>query len=154
MKICIIAAVAPNRAIGFQGRLPWNIPEDLHHFKALTKHHAVVMGRKTFESLPMRPLPERQNIVVSSTMEPRTDCVVVRSLAEAISRCTADELWVIGGESIYREALPLASRLCLTLVDSQPTEADAFFPEVDWARWKDTKKEKHHGFSFVEYELL
>ncbi len=154
MKINLIAALAPNGAIGFQGRLPWNIPEDLHHFKTLTMGHAVVMGRKTFESLPVRPLPGRQNIVVSSTMEPRTDCVVVRSLAEAVSRCTGDKLWVIGGESIYREALPMASALYLTLVDSQPAQADAFFPQVEWARWKATKKEKHRGFSFVEYELL
>ncbi len=152
MQINIIAAIAPNGAIGFQGRLPWNLPDDLHHFKALTLGHTVVMGRKTFESLPSGPLPQRHNIVVSQTLPPRTDCTIVRSLSEAITHCPDETLWVIGGESLYREALPMASKLFLTLVDSQPLAADAFFPKVDWSRWKETKREKHEGFSFVEYE--
>ncbi len=155
MKICIIAALAPNGAIGFHGRLPWNIPEDLHHFKLLTLGHTVIMGRRTFQSLPCGALPRRRNIVVSGTMPSQGDALVAPNLQEALAMCRhEDRVWIIGGESIYREALPQADELYLTRVETTPPQADAFFPEVDWRQWKETKNEKHNGFSFVEYVRL
>lgn len=154
MRISIIVAMAENGAIGLRGGLPWHLPEDLKHFKALTIGHSVIMGRKTFESLPNGALPSRRNIVVSTTVGKLTGCEVYDSLQKAIEACEdEEEVFIIGGESIYRQALPRAGRLYMTKVESIPQEADAFFPTIDMTRWVETKKEKHEGFSFMEYEL-
>ena len=166
MKIAIIAAVGRNRAIGRDNRLPWSIPEDLAHFKKLTMGHPVIMGRKTYESLPHGALPGRRNIVVSKTLSLLPDAEVYDSLELAIEACAnrqegasapssktgeAPIPFIIGGASIYQQALPMATQLFLTLVEDCPADADAFFPIITPQQWTETKKEKHQGFSFITY---
>ena len=143
--ITLIAAVARNRAIGLQNHLLYRLPADLRRFKALTSGHTVVMGRRTFESLPKGALPDRRNIVLThNTAFTAPGIEVFPSLEAALAACTADEeVFIIGGESVYREAMPLAQRLCLTLIDDTPTEADAFFPEWDEKEWQLTSDEPH-----------
>ncbi len=166
MKIAIIAAVGRNRAIGRDNRLPWSIPEDLAHFKKLTMGHPVIMGRKTYESLPHGALPGRRNIVVSKTLSLLPDAEVYDSLELAIEACASRQEgddapspktgeaplpFIIGGASIYQQTLPMASDLFLTLVEDSPADADAFFPIITPQQWTETKKEKHQGFSFITY---
>lgn len=168
MNIAIIAAVGRNGAIGCRNRLPWAIPEDMAHFKALTMGHTIIMGRMTYESLPHGALPGRRNIVVSTTITSLPDAEVYASLEHAISACNTDldasasrfpsqdnidTIFIIGGASVYGQALPLATTLHLTLVDDSPADADAFFPSLDLNKWVETKKEKHTGFSFATYHL-
>lgn len=166
MSIAIIAAIGRNRAIGRRNRLPWAIPEDMAHFKALTMGHTIIMGRKTYESLPHGALPHRRNIVVSKTLTRLPDAEVYGSLEIAIKACATQSdgqmpcpqgqageptTFIIGGASVYRQALPLASELFITLVDDSPADADAFFPFINPQQWVVTKKEKHTGFSFITY---
>ncbi len=151
MLITLIAALAKNRAIGFQNRLLFHIPADLEHFKRSTLGHTVIMGRRTFESLPKGPLPNRRNIVLSRQLASIGGCEVYHSLSEALRACEGEqEVFVIGGGSVYREALPLAHRLLLTLVDQDADHADAFFPPYD--DWKLVDREPHLGFSFAVFE--
>lgn len=135
--LTLIAAVARNRAIGFQNQLLYHLPADLKRFKELTSGHTIVMGRRTFESLPKGALPHRRNLVLthnSAFTAPGIE--VFPSLPEALAACQDDEdVFIIGGASVYAEALPLADRLCLTLVDDTPAEADAFFPPWDSQAW-------------------
>lgn len=154
MKISIIVAAATNGAIGYKNRLPWHIPEDLHRFKALTLGHSVIMGSHTFASLPHGALPGRRNIVVSRKATTLPGCEVFASLRAALEACNDEaEVFIIGGASLYRQALPLAHHIYLTLVEALPDKADTFFPPIDEQQWRQTKKEKHTGFSFLEYEL-
>ena len=138
-EIVIIAAVARNRVIGKDNKLLWNIPEDMAHFKALTSGHTVIMGRKTWESLPprFRPLPGRRNIVISrQTDYAAPGAEIAGSLENALQLAsTAETLFVIGGAEIYAQALGLADRLELTEVNLAP-EADAWFPAIDPQRWQ------------------
>ena len=157
--ISIIVAMSPQRAIGFRNRLPWHLPEDMAHFKVLTTGHTIIMGRKTFESLPSGVLPHRRNVVITrqrDVMKERLHgCVLYDSLAEALKQEAKDqEIFIIGGESIYRQALPFTSRIYATLVEQEPKEADTWFPEIDMSKWQITKKEKHTGFSFLLLERL
>lgn len=157
--ISIIVAMSPQRAIGFRNSLPWHLPEDMAHFKALTTGHTIIMGRKTFESLPNGVLPHRRNVVITRKSETMKEhfhgCVLYESLAEALKQEAKDqEIFIIGGESIYRQALPLADRIYATLVEQEPKEADAWFLEIDMSKWQITKKEKHTGFSFLLLERL
>lgn len=137
-RICIIAAVARNRVIGKGNGLLWHIPEDMKHFREITRGKPVIMGRKTWESLPekFRPLPGRQNIVL--TRDKRyvaAGALIAGSLDEAMQMAdAAPEVFIIGGAEIYRQALPLADCLYLTEVDVTP-EGDAFFPEIDPMVW-------------------
>ena len=155
--ISIIAAVAKNRAIGFENKLIYWLPNDLKRFKALTTGHTIVMGRKTFESLPKGALPNRRNVVLSLTTKELPGCDVYPSLEEALKSCKPDEdIYIIGGARVYEQALPFADRLCLTEVDDTPKEADAFFP--DYSNWQIAQKEEHkkdekHAFNyaFVDY---
>jgi dihydrofolate reductase len=155
--ISIIAAVAKNRAIGFENKLIYWLPNDLKRFKALTTGHTIVMGRKTFESLPKGALPNRRNVVLTRTTKELPGCDVYPSLEEALKSCKPDEdIYIIGGARVYEQALPFADRLCLTEVDDTPKEADAFFP--DYSNWQIAQKEEHekdekHAFNyaFVDY---
>lgn len=126
--ITIICAVAENSAIGFDNQLLYHLRADLQRFKALTTGHTVIMGRRTFESLPKGALPNRRNIVLTrqeGAAFPGAE--TFRSLQEALAACTADEeIFLIGGASVYAEGLPLADRLCLTHIHHTPAEADAF----------------------------
>lgn len=155
--INIIAAVAKNRAIGFQNKLLYWLPNDLKRFKSLTTGHTIVMGRKTFESLPKGALPNRRNVVVSRSVSELPGCEVFPSLQEALAHCSAQEdVYVIGGATIYEQSLPLADRLCLTEIDDIPNEADVFFPNYsDWKEvWRENhdKDEKHQQqYAFVDY---
>lgn len=159
--IIVIAAVAKNGVIGRDNALPWHLPEDLKHFKALTMGHAVIMGRKTWESLPakFRPLPGRLNIVVTRDSEYKAEgASVVHSLEQAqkLGAGEAAQQFVIGGAELYAHALPRAQRLELTEIDGV-FEGDAFFPVVDRAQWRETKREAGIGadglgYAFVTYE--
>jgi dihydrofolate reductase len=132
--ITLIAAMGKNRAIGLEGRMPWHIPAELQHFKCSTMGKAIVMGRKTWQSIG-RPLPGRQNIVVSRNPEfTATGADVADSLETAIGLSRSDEIMVIGGGQLYAVALPLAQRMVLTLVDIEP-EADTWFPEWNTNHW-------------------
>ncbi|MDR1021922.1 MAG: dihydrofolate reductase [Prevotellaceae bacterium] len=130
-------AAADNGVIGNANRLPWHIPEDLKRFKQLTSGHAVVMGRKTFESIG-KPLPNRKNIVISRTMlaGEANGRIAVGSLEEALLAAQGSgEIFVIGGDSIYRQAMPLAQRLYVTHVHVD-AEGDTFFPEISGEVWE------------------
>lgn len=151
--ISIIAAVAANRAIGNDNKLIYWLPDDLKRFKALTTGHTIIMGRRTFESLPKGALPNRRNIVLSRTQTEFPGCDTYASLEEALRHCDEDEdIYIIGGASVYEQAMPLAHRLCLTEVHDTPAQADAFFPPYNDG-WKLAQKEEHgtderHHFSF------
>jgi dihydrofolate reductase len=162
MKLFIIAAVASNGAIGYQNKLLYWLPNDLKRFKALTTGHTIVMGRRTFESLPKGALPNRRNVVLSRTQTvfPGAECF--SSLPEVLSHCTLEEeVYVIGGASVYEQAFPLADKLCLTLVEDTPLQADAFFPTIDYSVWKEVSREVHpadechmQSYSFVDYDRI
>ena len=153
-EVVVIAAAARNRVIGCENRLIWNIPEDMAHFKALTSGHTVVMGRKTWESLPprFRPLPNRRNIVISRQADyAAPGAEVADSLENALKLAsTATLVFIIGGEQIYRQAMALADRLEITEVDLEP-EGDAWFPEIAAVDWEQTGKTDGAGFAFVTY---
>lgn len=157
MRINIIAAVSRNRAIGFENKLLYWLPNDLKRFKALTTGHTIIMGRRTFESLPKGALPNRRNVVLSRTQNDFPGCDRYASLDEALAHCSPDEdVYVIGGASVYMQALPLADRLCLTEIDDTTVSADAFFP--DYSDWKEVSREEHdvdekhrYRYAFVDY---
>ena len=157
--ISLIAAVAQNRAIGLQNRLLYWLPNDLKRFKSLTTGHTIIMGHRTFESLPKGALPNRRNIVLSSQQLQLPGAEVFPSLSEALGACAADEeVYIIGGASVYEQALPLADRLCLTEIADTPKEADAFFPDYTDGKWHEVWAEEHepddrhaHSYRFVDY---
>lgn len=157
--ISIIAAVARNLAIGYQNKLLYWLPNDLKRFKALTTGHTIIMGRRTFESLPKGALPNRRNIVLTRSQATFPGAETFPSLQAALASCTPDEaVYIIGGASVYNEALPLADRLCLTEIDDTPAQADAFFPQFSKDKWVVAEKEEHdvdekHRFpySFTDY---
>lgn len=149
-SVNIIVAMSPNHAIGSNGLLPWHLPEDLVRFKQITFGHTIIMGRRTFESLPNGALPGRRNIVISHNAYTFENCEIFPSLENALRSCEGEgDVFIIGGESIYRQALPLAKKLYITLVDENPKFADTFFPEFEIKDWMETKKEKRPGFSFI-----
>ena len=152
--LTLIAAVAKNGCIGKDGTLPWRIPEDMKHFRALTTGKIVVMGRKTWESIPstFRPLPDRTNVVVTRQIGYAVPAGVETypSVDEALTWHTDDETFIIGGAEIYRQTIENADRLEITEVDQQ-VDGDAFFPAIDPAIWKETTREPHDGFAFVTY---
>jgi len=158
MEIILIAAVAKNNVIGNKGKIPWKIPEDIKRFKRLTLGHPVIMGRRTYESIPekYRPLSERTNIILSKTMgfEDNTGIIVCRDMAEAIreARHRDKKCYIAGGQQVYEQTIDLASRLEITEVHEE-FNGDAFFPSIDRNRWKITFRENHEDYSFVTYEL-
>lgn len=157
MRINIIAAVARNRAIGIGNKLIYWLPNDLKRFKALTTGHTIIMGRNTYLSLPKGALPNRRNIVLSRTVGELPGCECYASLDEALRHCGSDEdIYIIGGASVYGQAIGMADRLCLTEVDNTPERADTFFPAYDG--WREEKREDHtaderhaYGYAFVDY---
>ena len=156
MKLSVIAAIASNGVIGRDNSLPWHIPEDLRHFKALTMGHHLIMGRKTYESLG-RLLPGRTTVIVSHNQDYRVPgAIVTSSLLQAVEACGGDEeVFIVGGAQLYREALPLADKLYLTLVDAE-FSGDVFFPPYDQAQWQETsrvpgKTADGLGYCFVNF---
>lgn len=157
--IALIAAMANNRVIGSDNRLPWKLPADLRYFKTVTTGKPVIMGRRTWESIG-RALPHRTNIVV--TRDPTflaEGCLVVHSVGEALHAASgSEEIMVIGGASLYEQLLPCAQRLYLTLVDAE-VSGDALFPKVDATQWQEVARDDHvpdakneYPYSFVVYE--
>lgn len=160
MKLSLIAAIDRHRAIGYQNKLLFWLPNDLKRFKALTTGHTILMGRKTFESLPKGALPHRRNVVLSSSQSlTLPGAEVFHSLQEALNACHPDELvYVIGGASLYQQALPLADALCLTEIDAEAPQADAWFPPIEPNVWYEKSRdarpadEKHPcPYAFVDY---
>ncbi|MSQ49210.1 MAG: dihydrofolate reductase [Betaproteobacteria bacterium] len=156
-RLTLIAAVAKNGVIGANGMLPWHLPEDLQHFKKLTLGHPVIMGRRTWESLG-RPLPGRQNIVISRQAGfTAPGASVAATLAAAVALCSGEAVaFVIGGAEIYAAALPLADGLVLTEI-AQEYEGDTHFPAWDRNAWRVAQKETHTSsagvrFDFVRYQ--
>ncbi|MCK9537716.1 dihydrofolate reductase [Dokdonella sp.] len=156
--ISLIAALDRRLAIGRDGAMPWHLPDDLRRFKALTLGKPVLMGRKTALAIG-RALPGRENLVLTrGDVAPWPGQVVVHSLDAALARAGADELAVIGGGEVYRLALPQATRLHLTWVDTLVADADTWFPRLDMTRWVETARTHHpadarHAFAmdFVDY---
>ncbi len=156
--LTVIAAVARNGVIGKDNALPWHLPADLKRFKALTTGHTVIMGRKTWESLPekFRPLPGRQNIVVTRNAGyAASGATVATSLPAALALARGTQAFVIGGAKLYRVALALADRLELTEI-SRDYEGDTFFPARDAKQWRETAREAQRddtglGYAFVSY---
>ena len=143
MRVALIAALADNRVIGRDNQLPWRVPADLKHFKALTMGKPIIMGRKTWESIG-RPLPGRDNIVVTRAADYRAEgCQVVHSVAEALQAAAdADEAMIIGGANLYEQTLDVADRLYLTQIRAE-VEGDARFPVIDRQAWREIECESH-----------
>lgn len=133
----MIFAKSLNNVIGIAGKLPWHVPEDLKHFRLVTAGKVVIMGRKTWESLPdnYRPLPNRTNVVISTTLLPGDSCDVHTSLESALEKYSEQEVWIIGGQQLYDSALTQASQLWVTTIHKH-YEGDAFGPAIDLNLWK------------------
>ena len=141
--ISIIVAVSEDWGIGKGNELLWHISEDLKRFKRLTTGNTVIMGKKTWESLPVRPLPGRKNIVLTDDPHECIDCsVTAYSIEDALSKCEKEEeIFVIGGGSVYRQFISIADRLYITHVHKK-APADVYFPEIDLNKWKIVEKEE------------
>lgn len=154
-KIIIIAAVSKNNVLGNNGKIPWNYKEDMARFKFRTTGNIVIMGRKTFESIG-KPLPDRFNIVVSSSLNfKQENLICVQSLKDAIDAAEkySGDIYICGGERIYKEALAYADEIELTLIKNE-FEGDAFFPEIDKNRFKEINREVHEKLDFITYKKV
>ncbi|HYT47283.1 MAG TPA: dihydrofolate reductase [Burkholderiales bacterium] len=158
-RVYLVAAVAANGTIGAAGQLPWRLPEDLTHFKRVTMGHPVIMGRRTWESLG-RPLPGRENIVVSTRRGYEAPgAAVASSLDAALALCAGEPVaFVIGGTRLFEAALPLASGLVMTEI-KRDYAGDAWFPQYDRSQWRESQREAHTAadgtrFDFVLYEKI
>jgi len=171
-EIIIIAAMAENRVIGRNNVIPWSLKEDMAHFSKLTKGWPCIMGRKTWDSLPKKPLPKRLNIIISGKMtaemsslsinhgcvpqaglcpQELQNVIIFPSLSAAIEHCGGyEKIFICGGQAIYRQALALADKIELTVIHKQ-YKGDTFFPEIDAACWTMTNTEDFDGFSFITY---
>lgn len=151
MKVIIIVAATRDLAIGHEGDLLYHISADLKRFKCLTTGHPIIMGRKTFESFPNGPLPGRHNIVLSRREDYHPDGVtVVRSLREALDVCKEeDKVFIIGGGEIYRQALPVADEIYLTLIDVERPDADTRFPEIKLPEVEFTEHDPRSGLDYA-----
>ena len=158
MTVNMIAAVARNRAIGYDNKLIYWLPNDLKRFKQLTTGHTILMGRRTFESLPKGALPNRRNCVLTRSTHDIPGCECFKTWNEFVASCQPEEdVYVIGGASLYRQLLSKADRLCLTEIDDVPLHADTFFPDYSEG-WQEVSREIHeaddkpsHGYAFVDY---
>ena len=159
--ISIIVAVAKNGVIGDKNSLLWRLREDMIHFRTTTSGHPVVMGRKTYDSIG-RPLPKRTNVVITRDTNLTIEgCTMAHSLEEAVALFDkSEEVFIIGGAQIYRQALPLADRIYLTVIDKE-YEGDTSFPEIDYSQWREYSREEfargeefEHPFSFITLERV
>ena len=158
--ISMIVAVSDDRGIGKNNDLLWQIPEDLKRFKKLTMGKTLIMGKKTWESLPRKPLPGRKNIVLTDIPEECIDCsVTAYSIEDALNKCSKDEeIFIIGGGSVYGQFMPLADKLYITHVHKK-APADVYFPKIDLRKWKVIEREeciseddKRIPYTYVIYE--
>ncbi|MGN6640187.1 MAG: dihydrofolate reductase [Mucilaginibacter sp.] len=158
MIISIIVAIAENNAIGKNNQLLWHLPADLKHFKQITSGRSIIMGRKTYDSVG-KPLPNRRNIVVSRQDIQIEGCEIVKSIDEGLLLCkNEDEVFIGGGAEIYRQAMDKTDIIYLTIVHKS-FDADTFFPEIDYSKWKETAHEDHEPdernslpYSFITLE--
>ncbi len=154
MSINLIVGMTKNRVIGKDNALPWNIPQDLKNFKELTQDHVVIMGRKTYDSLPLKfkPLPRRHNIVVSSTLGAQEGIDVCRNMEEAIRKAKEyqKEIFIIGGATIYRESWPFIEKMYVSYVKKE-YEGDTYFPPFEEEEWEIEQKKDFTDFEFVIY---
>ncbi len=160
--ISIIVAIAQNNAIGKDNQLLWHIPEDLKRFKALTTGHTIVMGKRTFESLPVRPLPNRRSVVITDIPgETIPGCEMAYSIEEAVLKMEEGrENYIIGGGMVYKQFMPLAHKLYLTIVHKD-FEADTFYTDIDYSQWQEIAREDISAtdtlgfdYSYITYERL
>ena len=142
MLISAIVAVSKNNVIGRDGHLPWHLSADLKRFKAITTGHSIIMGRKTYLSFPKRPLPDRKNIILTTGDTEFEGAYTAKNIEQALALCDSDEVFIIGGESIYRQFLPYTTKIYLTRVH-RSYEADTFFPELNMDEWKIVETEEH-----------
>ncbi|MFB6181339.1 MAG: dihydrofolate reductase [Candidatus Magasanikbacteria bacterium] len=156
--IAHIAAISKNNCIGKDGDLPWYIPEDMKHFKRLTQGKTVLMGRKTWESVPeeYRPLPNRKNLVLTNQGDYKVpdEVKVYDNIPQALKDHKEDEVMVIGGESVYKATMDKAERLYITHVEQEVDDCDAYYPKIRGDEWQEIKRQEHDGFSFVTYRRL
>ena len=159
MSLILIAAVSDNDVIGLNGKVPWYIPEDMKRFKELTLNHPVIMGRKTYESIPdnSRPLPKRKNIILSRTLNHGDGIYIARNIEEVLALTENQDSYVIGGRKIYGLFLPIVNRMEITRVHRN-FEGDTSFPEVNWNEWRVITMERrvseneNISYSFFTYE--
>lgn len=160
MEISIIVATSFNNAIGRDNQLIYRVPNDMKRFKELTTGHTIIMGRKTFESLPKGALPNRRNIVLTrqeGIQYPGAE--VCHSLEEALKHCSEEEeVFIIGGDSIYKQSMTIANRIYLTCIEDITEDADAFFPEIKEDEWKEVGREEYpaddkhlYSYTFIDY---
>ena len=146
MIISLIAAMGKNRVIGNKGKLPWHMPADMKYYRDKKKGKTIIMGRKTFDSMGNKPLPNRTNIIITHDTDYKAEgAIVVHSADEALKEAekyNIEEVMVIGGSEIYKAFLPRANRIYLTIIEGV-FEGDAFFPEYDITEWKETSYEEH-----------
>ena len=161
MTISIIVVIGRNNEIGKGNELLCYLPADLKHFKEITSGHTIIMGRKTFDSLPKGPLPNRKNIIVSRNPELKIEgATVYSSLDYALLKLIdEEEVFIIGGAQIYEQALPIADKLYLTRIHASFPEADTFFPSIDIRKWREVSRETHpadeknpYSFTFLDCE--
>ena len=153
MTLSIIVAVASDGAIGRANDLLWHLPADLKRFKELTTGHTILMGRKTFESLPRGPLPNRRNIIISRSLPAQPGAEVYPTIQQAMEACASDEdVFIIGGGEIYRQLLPNTERIYLTRVQASFPDAEVFFPELDPTEWIEEAREVYPRDERNEYD--
>lgn len=152
MRISVIVAIARNGVIGYKGKMPWHLPEDLKHFKAITMGHPIVMGRKTYESIG-RILPGRTTIIITRQRNYAIPgALIVQSLSEALKQAQSDEVFVIGGGEIYREVMPVADRVYLTRIELDP-DGDTSFPALEANQWREISSESGISADGIEYRF-
>lgn len=155
MKLHIIAAMTKNRVIGLNGKLPWSLPEDMKLFKELTTGNTVIMGKNTWLSIPekFRPLTNRTNLIVSSTLKQQSGVKVCKNINEAVNEAKKEgkDAYFIGGAQIYAEALKLADTLHISLVKENYI-GDTFFPEINFEEWEEIDTKEKEGFTYKKYE--
>ena len=153
MTLSIIVAVASDGAIGRANDLLWHLPADLTRFKELTTGHTILMGRKTFESLPRGPLPNRRNIIISRSLPAQPGAEVYPTIQQALEACASDEeVFIIGGGEIYRQLLPNTEQIYLTRVQASFPDAEVFFPELDSTEWIEEAREVYPRDERNEYD--
>ena len=153
MTLSIIVAIASDGAIGRANDLLWHLPADLKRFKELTTGHTILMGRKTFESLPRGPLPNRRNIIISRSLPEQPGAEVYPTIQQALEACASDgEVFIIGGGEIYRQLLPNTERIYLTRVQASFPDAEVFFPELDPTEWIEEAREVYPRDERNEYD--
>ena len=153
MTLSIIVAIASDGAIGRANDLLWHLPADLKRFKELTTGHTILMGRKTFESLPRGPLPNRRNIIISRSLPAQPGAEVYPTIQQAMEACASDEeVFIIGGGEIYRQLLPTTERIYLTRVQASFPDAEVFFPELDPTEWIEEAREVYPRDERNEYD--